>query len=192
MADGFSNPNGHVNELALTWICNTISTSIYNCEEYNLLELYCGNCNHTCALSKYVKHTVAVEINKELCDAARINLAINKIKNVTIVESDSEKFARKILKNKYYIIQDGNVEKRIEFNFVLVDPPRAGLDVTTLSLIVLYDYILYISCNPAESAIRDLATLLLTHDMIKFATFDHFAFTNHLESGFLIRKKHIK
>lgn len=191
MADGFSNPNGMVNELALTWICNTISTSINNCEQYNLLELYCGNCNHSCALSKYVKHCVAVEINKELCDAARINLTINKIKNVTIVESDSEKFARNILKNKYYIIQDGNVDKRIEFNFVLVDPPRAGLDVTTLSLIVSYDYILYISCNPAESAIRDLHILIKTHDLTSCAIFDHFAFTYHLESGFLLRKKHI-
>lgn len=34
------------------------------------------------------------------------------------------------------------------FGAVLVDPPRAGLDATTLSLVTGFDHIIYISCNP--------------------------------------------
>ena len=38
------------------------------------------------------------------------------------------------------------------FGAVLVDPPRAGLDATTLDLVAGYDHIVYISCNPTVGA----------------------------------------
>lgn len=42
-----------------------------------------------------------------------------------------------------------------DFNMVLVDPPRSGLDATTCDLVCHYDHIVYISCNPAALS-RDL------------------------------------
>lgn len=70
----FSNPNGHVNEKALDWICAAVNQSITelsgdtvctdsSCVEngngsplgpsniIDLLELYCGNGNHTVAIA---------------------------------------------------------------------------------------------------------------------------------------------
>jgi tRNA (uracil-5-)-methyltransferase len=48
--------------------------------------------------------------------------------------------------------------------------------------------VVYISCNP-ETLARDLTQLRQTHHVHRFATFDQFPYTDHLESGaFLVRK----
>ena len=74
------------------------------------------------------------------------------------------------------------------FGAVLVDPPRCGLDTLTLSLIASYDHIIYISCCP-ESLMRDLSSLLLTHNLVRIALFDQFAYTPHIETGVWLRIK---
>ena len=51
----------------------------------SLLELFCGNGNHTVALSGLFDSVVAVEINQTLCDAAETNLALNGVTNASIV-----------------------------------------------------------------------------------------------------------
>ena len=194
VVDGFSNPNGHVNGKALEWICNTMQSIVslqqqqHQQQQHYLLELFSGNSNHTCALSKYVDYIVAVELNRELCKAANENLSLNNIDNVKIVQCDSAKFAKTILKNKYYMINDSNNDSKMEFNIVLVDPPRAGLDPATLKLIVQYDYIIYVSCNPVN-LIRDLADIVESHDITNFALFDHFAYTDHVECGVFLKLK---
>ena len=189
--DGFSNPNGHVNGKALEWICNTMQSIVslqqqqqQQQQQHYLLELFSGNSNHTCALAKYVDYIVAVELNRELCKAANENLSLNNIDNVKVVQCDSARFARTILKNKYYMINDS----KMLFNIVLVDPPRAGLDPATLKLIVQYDYIIYISCNPVN-LIRDLAGIVESHDITNIALFDHFAYTDHVECGVFLKLK---
>jgi len=78
--------------------------------------------------------------------------------------------------------------KSYECNTILVDPPRAGLDPATLSMIQAYDQILYISCNP-ETLCDNLQTLCQTHTIARCALFDQFPFTHHMESGvWLVRK----
>lgn len=62
----FSNPNGHVNEKALDWICSVVNQSTIELSSdtvslsggkyplgpnVDLLELYCGNGNHTVAIA---------------------------------------------------------------------------------------------------------------------------------------------
>jgi tRNA (uracil-5-)-methyltransferase len=185
--DGFSNPNSYVNARALQWIVETMQFITSTClhERHHLLELYSGNSNHTCALAVAVDYIVAVEINKELCKVAIDNLRVNNIDNVTVVHLDSAKVAKYIIKDKCWQLANGN---RIVFNIVLVDPPRAGLDKLTLSCIVKYNYIIYISCMP-ESFFRDLREIVITHDIIRFAVFDHFAYTNHVECGVFLKIK---
>jgi tRNA (uracil-5-)-methyltransferase len=76
---------------------------------------------------------------------------------------------------------------------VLVDPPRAGLDSVTLSLLRNFDFVVYISCNP-ESLVRDLRALCFSsgtetpaYEVRRMAVFDHFAYsTDHLESAVLL------
>ena len=68
-----------------------------------------------------------------------------------------------------------------------MDPPRAGLDDITRALAKDFEQIIYISCNP-ETLHRDLHELVKTHEIVKFALFDQFAYTNHIESGIILKK----
>lgn len=180
--DGFSNPNGVVNRSSLEWLCDVVKKNISSLGD--LLELYCGNGNHTCALSLFVRRIVAVELNKSLCEAAEENLKLNSIANVKIVHTDSQKFSDRILRTRKYTDEN----EVFNFSIVLVDPPRIGLDAKTLEMIGGYDDIIYISCNP-EALARDLKHLLLDHQISRFAVFDHFPYTPHFECGVhLIRR----
>eukprot|EP01038_Epipyxis_sp_PR26KG_P004519 gene4519-6384_t len=188
--NGFSNPNSHVNVTVLNWLCSIISEEFkhknFTASNDDLLELYCGNGNHTVALSAYFRNIIAVEINHHLVAAASENFMINGISNVKVVACDSQQFARRILKSKKY--KDNSTGNEYNFNTVLVDPPRCGLDSITRKMILSYDKILYISCSP-ESLIRDLKDILMTHDLMKIAVFDQFAYTPHLETGVYLQKK---
>ena len=165
----------------------------------DLLEMYCGNGNHTCALAQFAKRVMAVEINPGLVAAAKENLVANQITNAHVLVADSHKFADTVLRRGTFVIKkmgrDGEEgeegeEEDITFNFgaVLVDPPRCGLDTKTVKLVAKYDHILYISCNP-DALFRDLKCLSKTHRIDRFAIFDHFAWTDHLESGVYLRAK---
>ena len=65
---------------------------------------------------------------------------------------------------------------------------RTGLDEFTRSVLGKYDHIIYISCNP-YALHKDIEHLKLTHSIIKFAVFDHFAYTPHLECGVYLQRK---
>jgi len=161
------------------------SSGINPCD-YDLLELYCGNGNHTIAIAAFARRIVAVELNKLLCTAAEENLRANDVHNVHIVQCHSEGFAHKILKSKSYERKDTG--EKYDFRTVLVDPPRSGLDAVTCKMISIYEKIIYISCNP-ESLVRDLNQLGLSHDVRKFAVFDQFAYTPHVECGVVLTLK---
>ena len=75
-----------------------------------------------------------------------------------------------------------------QFDTLLVDPPRAGLDAATLGLASSFKRVLYISCNP-ETLSDNLATLSSTHNIESLAFFDQFPYTHHLESGVVLSKK---
>lgn len=76
------------------------------------------------------------------------------------------------------------------FNFrtVFVDPPRSGLDATTLEALQLFPEVMYISCNP-ESLKRDLTVLSNTHVVQASAFFDQFPWSPHIESGVLLERR---
>jgi tRNA (uracil-5-)-methyltransferase len=176
----FSNPNGRINERCLDWLCK-ISKGI-QAEHLALLELYCGCGNHTIALSAYFNKIVAVELDKHLCEAARLNIQTNNLlpENVRVVQIHSEKFCKSLLVKRSY--------ENINFDVVLVDPPRAGLDSQTLKCVVKYPHILYVSCNPA-SLLRDLLVITETHTVVALAVFDQFATTTHLETAIYAKLK---
>ena len=74
------------------------------------------------------------------------------------------------------------------FSTIFVDPPEPGLDDGTLALAQRFDTILYISCNP--QTLRDnLDSLTKTHEIVRTAIFDQFPWTDHLESGVLLKRR---
>jgi len=184
----FSNPNGAVNVSALEWLYLT-AKHISSSERFSptnpitLLEMYCGNCNHTCALAPLFEKVTAVELNQKLCTAAELNLELNNIKNVSVWQSDSAKVSRRVMKSV-------ETTRTLEWDVLLVDPPRGGLDADTLRMLKYFDHILYISCNP-NSLKNNLeqSGICATHSIEKYANFDQFAYTPHIETGVYLRRK---
>ena len=74
---------------------------------------------------------------------------------------------------------------------IVVDPPRAGLGDAVARGIAETQAkrIVYVSCNP-ETLHANLAGIAgVTHDVVRFAAFDQFPFTHHLEAAvYLVRK----
>ena len=193
--DGFSNPNAVVNAKSLNFMISVIKSipglgaSTSPADRFDLLEMYCGMGNHTVALAQYTNRMVAVEINKHLCEAARINLKLNDITNAEVIIANSQDFARRVLRRKRYVSYSRtSLGEEYQFGAVVVDPPRCGLDPTTLAMIRAYEHIIYISCNP-DALCRDLKVLCQTHEIRRLAVFDHFPYTPHIETGVYLVKR---
>jgi len=74
------------------------------------------------------------------------------------------------------------------FSTLFVDPPRSGLDATTLEFAAGFEHILYISCNP-QTLQENVAALQATHAVSAAAVFDQFPYTHHLECGLLLTRR---
>ncbi len=179
----FTQPNAVVCQSMLNW-------AVYNSQGYNqdLLELYCGNGNFTLPLSRNFNKVLATEISKSSVDSALFNIEKNNIRNIQIARMSSEEFVqaldgvREFFRLKHVNLQD------YQFSTIFVDPPRAGLDEKTISIVQRFDNIMYISCNP-KSLYQNLLKITETHSIKKMAAFDQFPYTDHLECGVILEKK---
>lgn len=183
---GFTQPNAAINEQMLGWAKR-------QCRQYNsvvqddLLELYCGNGNFTVALASEFRRVLATEVSKLSVKSARYNLSANHIDNVTLVRMSSEELSEAMAGVRPFRRLREIDLNSYNFNSVLVDPPRAGLDEDTLGLLEPFETIVYISCNP-ETLLSNLHSLSSTHYIAAFAVFDQFPYTPHLECGVILRK----
>jgi tRNA (uracil-5-)-methyltransferase len=179
----FTQPNAAVCEHMLTWAV-THTQNIGG----DLLELYCGNGNFTLPLSKNFRRVIATEISKTSVTAAQENVKANHITNVDIVRMSSEEFVQAMDKaREFRRLATINLDN-YHFSTVFVDPPRAGLDADTLSMVQRFNHIIYISCKPA-TLLDNLKTLLQTHQITAIAAFDQFPYTDHLEAGVILSAK---
>ena len=180
--NSFTQPNAKVCEHMLSWAKNAIDY------QGDLLELYCGNGNFSIALADKFDKVLATEISKTSVNAAQYNIEQNNIDNLKIIRMSAEEFTeamagtRTFNRLKDIDLSDYNCET------IFVDPPRAGLDDDTVQLVAGYKNIIYISCNP-ESLYQNMETLDKTHKVEKFAVFDQFPYTDHLECGVVLSKR---
>jgi len=172
----FSQPNRQMNEKMIEW-------AMRNSEDLrgDLVELYCGNGNFTIPLSERFNKVIATEISKESIESAVYNAEINQRGNITFLAMSSAEFS-KLYKEKSPLIT------KYDLKNVLIDPPRAGLDDKSREFVDQFENIIYISCNP-ETLKRDLETLAKNREILAFAFFDQFPYTNHAECGVVLRKK---
>lgn len=180
--NSFTQPNGLMNQKMLEWAMN-FADGIGG----DFVELYCGNGNFTIPLSEKFDRVLATEISKSSVNSANYNLELNNIKNVNIARMSSEEFSDAVNNNTEFKRLKHIDISSYNFSTVLVDPPRAGLDSGTLDLVKQYDNIIYISCNPVTLA-ENLATICQTHRIEKFAFFDQFPYTHHIETGVFLQK----
>ena len=179
--NSFTQPNAGVCEKMLTWAYENTRNS-----EGDLLELYCGNGNFTLPLSQNFNQVLATEIAKSSVKSAHENLESNNITNVNIVRLSSEEITQALNRDREFRrLAHINLD---DYNFktIFVDPPRCGLDDKTLALVSSFDRIIYVSCNP--ETLRDNMEKLADHKIEKFALFDQFPYTDHIECGVILNK----
>lgn len=181
---GFTQPNQKVNIKMCEWVLEHTKAG------GDLCELYCGGGNFTLPLSQRFDKVLATEISKTSIRSAKTNCELNAIENIVFLRMSSEEFVE--AKNKvreFQRLKDAGITlDSYRFSTIFVDPPRAGLDDTTCLLASGFDQIIYISCNP-ETLKRDLDLLSKTHTIKRFAFFDQFAYSEHIECGVILERR---
>ena len=136
-----------------------------------VFDLYCGIGTISLFMSQYAKKVYGIEIVEEAVKAAKENAKINKVENAEFIAGDVEKVLTELIQTRN-IIPD----------IIMVDPPRKGLDNTSIDNILKISSkkVVYISCNPA-TLMRDLSKLEENYDIISIKPVDMFPFTSHVE-----------
>ena len=136
-----------------------------------VFDLYCGIGTISIYMAEYAKKVYGIEIVEEAIKDARENAKINNIENTEFIAGDVEKILDDLINNKK-IIPD----------IVMIDPPRKGMDQTSIKNILKIKpkKIVYISCNPA-TLVRDLKYLEEEYKIEKIQPVDMFPFTSHVE-----------
>jgi len=181
--NSFTQPNAGVNAQMLLWAQQATQNA-----GGDLIELYCGNGNFSIALAENFERVLGTEISKTSVKSAQVNIKENNINNIDIVRMSSEEFSQAMNgERKFRRLEDFDLTA-YNYDTVLVDPPRAGLDIDSVELVRRFNKIIYISCNP-ETLKDNLALLVETHKIDKFALFDQFPYTDHIETGVILTRK---
>ena len=180
----FSQPNSGTCAHMLSWAVSVTE----GCQDHDLLELYCGNGNFTTAVAANFRKVVATEVSKSSVTAAKKNFERNGVTNVFVARMRSEEFTDGWKNGTDFKRLDGSNLKECEFKTLLVDPPRAGLDDETRLLLKEFERVVYVSCNP-ETLKRDYVSAKEEFEVERFAMFDQFPYTHHVECGLYLRRK---
>jgi tRNA (uracil-5-)-methyltransferase len=181
--NSFTQPNGGVNEKMLLWAQQATLNA-----GGDLIELYCGNGNFSIALAQNFARVLGTEISKTSVKSAQVNIVANNIENIDIVRMSSEEFSQAMAGTRQFRRLEGFDLTTYNYDTVLVDPPRAGLDPDSIELVRRFDKIIYVSCNP-ETLKDNLTSLTESHTIEKFALFDQFPYTHHVETGVILSRK---
>ena len=125
--------------------------------------------------------------NKGIYTIASFNINFNIINKVLIERKVKNCYTavKGVYKNKestYIYIQCTDIEKNVKPSVIFVDPPRRGLDETTIQNILNVSpaKLVYISCNPA-TMVRDFKLWEEKYKIKVIQPVDMFPFTSHVE-----------
>ena len=136
-----------------------------------VFDLYCGIGTISIFMATSAKEVYGVEIVEQAIEMAKENAEFNEFKNTHFIAGDTEEVLTDLIENR-----------KIVPDVIIVDPPRKGLDKTSISNILKVKprRVVYISCNPA-SLVRDLRLLEESYVVKSIQPFDMFCFTSHVE-----------
>ena len=136
-----------------------------------VFDLYCGIGTISLFMAKYAKKVYGIEIVKEAVDAANENAKLNDVNNTEFYAGDVEVVLDELINNQ-----------GIKADIVMFDPPRKGLDKTSINNILKIKpkKIVYISCNPS-TLVRDLADFEENYEIKSIIPVDMFPWTSHVE-----------
>ncbi len=162
-----------VNNAPAATIVDIISKNVDKNDD--VLDLYCGVGTLGLSIANKVNSVLGIEIIPNAIENALFNSRLNKIENANFILGDVSKSIDKI---------------NNDFNAVIVDPPRAGLDNKTKSFILdkFPEKLIYVSCNPI-TLVRDLEELIKKYSIKSFDIVDMFSFSHHCESVCVLERK---
>ena len=163
-----------VNKEGLIHILNIIKEYLKDKDINNMLDLYCGESLWGILLNNYSKNITGIEINKESCDNALINIKNNNIGNIKIINGKVEDYLNEFK----------------DIDLIILDPPRNGLDKNTIKYLkeIKSNYLIYISCDMI-SLKRDLELLKDNYNIKKVYLVNMFKKTYHCEVVTILEKK---
>ncbi len=140
-----------------------------------ILDLYSGVGTLGMVASNKAEKVISIELIKNAVLDNIQNAKLNKKTNIYPVLGDASQALSKI---------------KEPFDFIMVDPPRKGLDKSSLTLLLKSKAkkIIYISCDPMTLK-RDLEELKKEYNIEKFYILDMFSYTYHIESFCVLKKK---
>jgi len=138
-----------------------------------IIDLYCGVGSISLYIAKYVKHVLGIELIPEAIEDAKKNALNNNINNVSFICGDVG-----LLIDKYH-----------DYDKVIVDPPRAGLDKHTIQILnnSTTKRIIYVSCDPM-TLVRDIK-LLDNYQVTDVTLVDMFPQTHHIETVIKLQRQ---
>ncbi len=167
--NSFFQVNDFISE-SLFWTIRELSKNAKH-----VLDLYCGVGSLGLQLAKQGSIVTGIELVPAAVLNAVKNAKLNHFRNCFFHCGKVEQLILKI---------------PLEFDTILVDPPRSGLDAVTRKTIldILPNSLIYVSCNP-YTLIRDLKEFYDFYDIKTVKGFDMFPFTRHIETLCLLIKK---
>ena len=140
----------------------------------SVLDLYCGTGSIGIYVSSCCKRILGIEINESSVRDANVNIGLNDLDNVSVIKGSVGK-----------VLKSGE-----EYDAIIVDPPRSGLDKNTRNTLLEIGSkrIIYVSCDPITLA-RDLKELSVIYDIKDMVLVDMFPNTYHVESVVLLELK---
>lgn len=146
-----------------------------NIKDGNVLDLYCGVGSLSIQEQNTNNKVYGIEIVENAIKNAIVNAKINRKNNMYFMLGDVAKVVDKI---------NGNID------YLVVDPPRSGLDKKTISYIIneKINNMIYISCNP-DTLVRDLKLLSDLYKIIEVTACDMFPNTYHVETICILERK---
>lgn len=141
----------------------------------NILDLYCGTGTIGIYLSKYAKSVIGIEVNEQAIFDANVNKNKNNIENISFI-CDTTSNINNIVNN--------------DFDVIIVDPPRSGLDKNTINFLInsKVKRVVYVSCD-IMTLVRDLNILKQDYDIRKITPVDMFPNTYHVECVCVLKLK---
>lgn len=141
----------------------------------NILDLYCGTGTIGIYLSKYAKSVIGIEVNEQAIFDANVNKNKNNIENISFI-CDTTSNINNIVNN--------------DFDVIIVDPPRSGLDKNTIKFLInsKAKRVVYVSCD-IMTLVRDLNILKQDYDIREITPVDMFPNTYHVECVCVLKLK---
>ena len=140
-----------------------------------VLDLYSGVGTLGIVASSKAKTVYSIEIIKNAVLNGITNAKLNQKTNIKFMLGDVAKLVDKV---------------NLDFDTVIIDPPRKGLDKKTKEFILkkLPAKIIYVSCE-ANTLMRDLKELENIYEIIDYKILDMFSYTYHVENFCVLKRK---